>query len=571
MRWSRAFISTLREDPAGVESASHRLLLRGGYIQQIGSGIYSLLPLAQRVRRKLMRIIREELDGIGAQECLLSALSPTEYWKQSGRLNSMGDIMFRLKDRKSSELVLGVTHEEIFTHIASKHINSYKQLPQMWYQFQTKFRDELRPRGGLLRVREFTMKDSYSFDIDENGLDQSYNLHKAAYEKIFARCGLQVNIAEADSGIMGGAQSAEFLLITESGEDKLVVCPDCSYNANLEKALGRVSPSDDGPEELPLEKFATPGIRTIAELESFEDGVVADRQIKTLIFKGAKRLHIILVRGDQELNEVALAVTLKEDSLRPAEADEIFSLMGAHPGSLGAVNFSSSDVEVVADLSLKGRFNMQTGANEDDFHFKNVSVERDIKVDRWENLRLLKEGESCLECGGSLKIENALEVGHIFKLGTKYSHSLGATALKEDGSKIDLVMGSYGIGVERLMAAIVETSHDEKGIVWPVAAAPYQILITPVNMNDSTMAEVAEEIYGKLLSAGHEVLLDDRQVRAGVKFNDGDLIGIPIRVTVGKKAVNREVEVFSRRTGATTITAIEDLGEVLSKCLSDNI
>lgn len=570
MRWSRAFISTLREDPAGVESASHRLLLRGGYIQQIGSGIYSLLPLAQRVRRKLMRIIREELDSIGAQECLLSALSPTEYWKQSGRLDSMGDIMFRLKDRKSSELVLGVTHEEIFTHIASKHINSYKQLPQMWYQFQTKFRDELRPRGGLLRVREFTMKDSYSFDIDENGLDQSYNLHKDAYEKIFARCGLQVNIAEADSGIMGGAQSAEFLLITESGEDKLVVCPDCSYNANLEKALGRVSPCDDGPEELPLEKFATPGIRTIAELESFEDGVAADRQIKTLIFKGAKRLHIILVRGDQELNEVALAVNLKEDSLRPAEADEIFSLMGAHPGSLGAVNFDSSEVEVVADLSLKGRFNMQTGANENDYHFKNVSVERDVKVDRWENLRLLKEGESCLECGGSLKIENALEVGHIFKLGTKYSHSLGATALKEDGSKIDLVMGSYGIGVERLMAAIVETSHDEKGIVWPVAAAPYQILITPVNMNDSTMAEVAEEIYGKLLSAGHEVLLDDRQVRAGVKFNDGDLIGIPIRITVGKKAVNREVEVFSRRTGATTNTAIEDLGEVLSECLSDN-
>ena len=563
MRWSQLFIPTLRQDPTGVESNSHRLLLRAGYIQQIGSGIYCLLPLAARVRLKIMAIIREELDKIGAQECLLSVLSPAEIWQKSGRYETVGDIMFRLKDRKDSELVLGVTHEEPFTYIAHRHINSYKQLPQIWYQFQTKFRDELRPRGGLLRVREFTMKDSYSFDINEEGLDRSYIEHRKAYDKIFARCGLDVTIAEASSGIMGGAQSAEFLLVNSCGEDRLIVCGSCHYTANLEKARSKVPDSSNGDQVQELEKFATPNIRTIQELASFDGGTDACNQIKTLVYKAKEKKLIVLLRGDHELNLTALAEVAGDEQVEPCLEEEIYALLGAHPGSLGAVKLKNVKAQVIADNALNGRVNMQTGANQDDYHYRNVSLQRDIEVESWHDLRVTQEGDLCPNCGAELKIENALEVGHIFKLGTRYSEKLEAYALKDDGSKVPVYMGSYGIGVERLLAAVVENSHDAKGIIWPAAISPYQVLITPVNSKDSAMVEAAEKIYQELLELGLEVLLDDRQVRAGVKFNDGDLIGIPVRITVGRKISSNIVEVFKRSSGETTEVSLEQVKDIL--------
>lgn len=558
MRWSQLLIPTLRDDPAGAESASHRLLSRAGYIQQIGSGIYSLLPLAQKVRLKIIAIIREEMERIAAQECLLPVLSPTDYWTKSGRLTTMGPIMFRLRDRKASELVLGVTHEEIFTHVASRHLQSYKQLPQIWYHFQTKFRDELRPRGGLLRVREFTMKDSYSFDLDDAGLDHSYNLHKEAYLRIFKRLGIDVIVAEADSGIMGGASSAEFLLPTEAGEDVLIHCLSCRYASNQEKAESLATTVDDGESIEELVKFATPDVRTIAELEAFEGGAAADRQIKTLVYKGQKGLFLVLLRGDAELHLERLRIFMQDESIEAADAAEIKSFLGAEPGSLGAVGLSASTM-VLADQALAGRFNMVTGANQDGFHYRGVSIDRDIKVSRWAFLRMVREGDACVRCEKSLKVENALELGHIFKLGSAYSEALGATVLTEDGSKTALVMGSYGIGVERVLAASVELGHDEKGIIWPLAIAPYSVLITPVNMGDEAIADAAEEIYSRLKEAGIEVLLDDRHLRAGVKFNDGDLIGIPIRITVGKKIASQEVEIFERSTNSNTLVPVSEL------------
>lgn len=558
MRWSQLLIPTSRDDPAGAESASHRLLSRAGYIQQIGSGVYSLLPLAQRVRLRIIAIIREEMERIAAQECLLPVLSPTDYWEKSGRLTTMGPIMFRLRDRKASELVLGVTHEEIFTHVASRHIQSYKQLPQIWYHFQTKFRDELRPRSGLLRVREFTMKDSYSFDLDEAGLDNSYNLHKEAYLRIFKRLGIDVIVAEADSGIMGGASSAEFLLPVEAGEDVLIHCLSCQYASNQEKAESLVSAVDDGQPFEELLKFATPGVKTILELEAFEGGASADRQIKTLVLRGRTGLFLVLLRGDCELDMDRLRLFMNDESVEAADTEEIKAFLGAEPGSLGAVGLSSSTM-VLADQALAGRFNMVTGANQDGFHYRGVSLDRDIKVSRWAFLRKVREGDACVNCADALRVENALELGHIFKLGSSYSEALGATVLDEEGSKKALVMGSYGIGVERVLAASVEISHDEKGIIWPLAIAPYTVLITPVNMDDEAIAEAAEEIYSRLKSAGFDVLLDDRPLRAGVKFNDGDLIGIPIRITVGKKIASQEVEIFERSTNSNTLVSVADL------------
>lgn len=566
MRWSQLLIPTLRDDPAGAESASHRLLSRAGYIQQIGSGIYSLLPLAQKVRLKIIAIIREEMQRIAAQECLLPVLSPTEYWTKSGRLETMGPIMFRLRDRKASELVLGVTHEEIFTHVASRHLQSYKQLPQIWYHFQTKFRDELRPRGGLLRVREFTMKDSYSFDLDDAGLDHSYNLHKEAYLRIFKRLGIDVIVAEADSGIMGGASSAEFLLPTEAGEDILIHCRSCQYASNQEKAESLSTKVEDGESQEELVKFATPGVRTIAELEAFEGGASADRQIKTLVLRGQIGLFLVLLRGDAELHLERLRIFMEDESIEAADADEIKAFLGAEPGSLGAVGLSASTL-VLADQALAGRSNMVTGANQDGFHYRGVSMDRDIKVGRWAFLRIVREGDACVRCGDGLRVENALELGHIFKLGRAYSEALGATVLNEDGSKTALVMGSYGIGVERVLAASVEISHDKKGIIWPLAIAPYSVLITPVNMADEAIAGAAEEIYSRLKVAGFDVLLDDRHLRAGVKFNDGDLIGIPIRITVGKKIASQEVEIFERSTNSNSLVPVADLVKEIEKLM----
>lgn len=583
MRWSKAFIPTLREEPAKTESVSHKLLLRAGMIRQIGSGVYSLLPLAIRVRSRIINIIREEMSKIGGQEFLLPALIPAEVWRTSGRWESMGEILFRVKDRRDAEIGLGTTHEEVFATIA-KQLTSYRHVPQIWYQFQTKFRDEPRPRSGLLRVREFTMKDSYSFDLDKGGLDTAFELHRSAYVNIFNRCGVKFVQADASSGIMGGAQSTEFLALTDAGEDHVVVCSSCSYTANLEKAVSAAPKVDsDGEVELDLKRFETPDIRTIEALVNFPGGAAADRQVKTLVYFAGDKMYAILLRGDHELNLTRVADHLRVSEVRPATPEEVFSVFGAHPGSLGAVGLRSSSSTsekvlsvaegvqaspgrvhaILADTALNGRFNMTTGANQDDFHLRGVSLNRDITVDEWNDFRQVTEGDACIECGAQLQVKKGLEIGHIFKLGTRYSEAFDARVLVEDGSAVPLVMGSYGIGVERLMAAVVEMSNDDGGIIWPESIAPFDVLLTPINVSDQQLNDVAEKLYRELTDAGLDCLLDDRNERAGVKFNDGDLIGIPLRITIGKKVQLGKVEIFRRSTRQVEEV---DISDVVAKC-----
>ncbi len=552
MRWSSYFIPTLREDPADAEVASHRLLVRAGYIRQLTAGVYSLLPLAQRVRLKIMQIIREEMNRIGGQEYFLPAIHPAELWKESGRWEVMGDNMFRLRDRKGADMGLGMTHEEVFTSIARNAINSYRQLPQIWYQMQTKFRDEARPKSGLLRVREFTMKDAYSFDVDRAGLDKSFKDQYSAYCAIFDRCGLKYTPVQASSGAMGGSESTEFMVRTDAGEDHIAVCEKCGYAANVEKATSRLP--DPGDEDGPAapETFPTPGVRTIEDLINFPGGAPADRQIKTLVYILDDKVALVLMRGDHELNETKLIDSTGSLNVRPAHADEIREALGASAGSLGAVGVSSSAGGkvslIIADDTLKGRRNMTTGANRDDHHLRGVSIERDIRVDKWASLRTVKSGEGCPSCDGALDVFKAVEVGHIFKLGTKYSDSMGARVLTAEGAEVPIVMGSYGIGVERLMAAVVEFSNDEAGIIWPVSVAPFHVIITVTNVKDEALSTAGEKLYEELTAAGVEALLDDRDERAGVKFNDADLIGVPFRITVGKKLKEGKVELLNRAT-----------------------
>ncbi|HEY9759651.1 MAG TPA: proline--tRNA ligase [Oculatellaceae cyanobacterium] len=571
MRWSQMFIPTLREEPAQVEAVSHRLLLRAGYIKQLTSGVYSLLPLGQRSRLKIAEIIRREMNNIGGQEFLLSALQPLELWDESGRTEIVSDIMFKLKDRKGSPLVLGLTHEEVFTSIARTFLVSYKQLPQIWYQLQTKFRDEARPKGGLLRVREFTMKDSYSFDCDEAGLDDAFQKHYTAYRSIFSRCGLKFRAVEASSGAMGGTASVEFMIDTLAGEDSLCLCQSCNYAANLEKAQSKFEPqaSDDQCDE--LVEFATPGVRTIRELEVFEGGAPADRQIKTLVFVADDKIVLALVQGDQELNESKLQAVLGARALRVATEIEIVDALGAHPGSLGACHVTSGDSEkvtrIVADHRLYRRIDMVTGANKDDVHLRNVSVARDIPAAQFVDLHTVKLNEPCVKCGAPLVMQKGLEIGHIFKLGTRYSETMNASFLSADGSRCPLFMGSYGIGVERLLAAVAELSHDEHGLVWPLAVAPFQVLIVAVNVRDGVQMEAAEQLYSQLKSRNVDVLIDDRDERAGVKFNDGDLIGIPYRVTVGKKITDGKVEFTNRATKERIdVSLTEAVSQLMSAC-----
>lgn len=571
MRWSQLFIPTLKEEPAQVEAASHRLLLRAGYIRQLTAGVYSLLPLGQLVRLKIIEIIRQEMKKIGGQEFVLSALQPIELWDESGRTQAVSEIMFRLKDRKKADLALGLTHEEVFTSIARTSLVSYKQLPQIWYQIQTKFRDEARPKGGLLRVREFTMKDSYSFDFDTAGLDQSFQKHHDAYVRIFKRCGLDFRTVEASSGAMGGSASIEFMVLTQAGEDHLVLCNSCSYAANVERAESKTKvDSTNNSQSANLEEFATPGIRTIKALEDFEGGASAQSQIKTLVYIVDDNMILALVQGDQELNEAKLQTALGASTLRQAVEGEIFEALGAHPGSLGACHVKTGQKikTIVADLRLKGRKNMVTGANKDDWHLRNVEVDRDIKVDNFTDLHTVKADEECTKCSGILSLTKGLEIGHIFKLGTKYSVCMNAHVLGADGARNPIVMGSYGIGVERMMAAVVETSHDEKGIIWPQNIAPYDVVIVPVNSQDEELSAKSNEIEAQLENLGINCLLDDRDERAGVKFNDAELIGIPWRITTGKKLSQGLVELFDRKTKTSTDVPIEKISEILLQNLS---
>jgi prolyl-tRNA synthetase len=536
VRSSQAFIPTLKEAPADAQVASHKLLVRAGFIRQLGAGIYDYLPLAKRSLDKIAAIVREEMDAIGGQEFHLPALHPAEIWKESGRWKVMGENMFRLKDRKGGDYCLGMTHEEIFTAIARAELRSYRQLPQVWYQIQTKFRDEPRPKSGLLRVRQFTMKDAYSFDVDRAGLDLRYEDQRKAYERIFARCGLEFVAVQAHSGSMGGSESSEFMVRTDAGEDLVAACPKCRYAANTETATSRIAPEPDGPGLGAPEKFPTPGVVTIEALEKPPFSVPARRQLKTLVYVADETPVVAVVRGDQELNEAKLQTATGAAVVRPAHAQEIPPLMGAQAGSLGAVRFGKA--RVLVDPSLADRKDMVTGANEDGFHLRGVDVKRDLLAHgaTLADLRTVKAGEGCPRCDGVLDLYKALEVGHIFKLGTKYSVSMQATVLDAAGAQVPIVMGSYGIGVERILAAAIELHHDENGIRWPMSIAPFHATVLTLGP-EPELKKASDELVAALAEAGVEVLYDDRDERAGVKFKDADLVGIPLRIAVGKKGL----------------------------------
>lgn len=587
MRWSTYFIPTLREEPSDAEVISHKLLLRAGLMRQLGAGIYTYLPLAQRSVLKISEIIRQEMNAIGGQEFFFPALHPAEIWQESGRWSVMGSNMFRLKDRKGGDYCLGMTHEECFTDIARNHLRSYKQLPQVWYQIQTKFRDEPRPKSGLLRVRQFTMKDAYTFDIDQAGLDKAFDDQRAAYCKVYSRCGLDFVIVEADSGSMGGSASNEFMVYTDAGEDLVASCPKCRYAANTEKAQSRIPAIDDGEVAGAAEKFPTPGVRTIEDLVNFAGGATADKQIKTLVYvsvavKGddAKNtLFLALLRGDHQVNDAKLSNAIaklvnkdgwEQTAVRPAHPEEIFDLMGAHAGSLGAVGVTK--VPIIADEALRGRKNMTTGANDDDHHLRNVSIERDIKITAWTDLRTVVENEGCPKCDGVLRVAKALEVGHIFKLGTKYSVSMGASVLNAEGKEVPIVMGSYGIGVERVLAAAIELHYDEAGIIFPITIAPFQVVVTPLNVKDAEVKATGDRVYDELTKAGVEVLYDDRDERAGVKLNDADLVGFPFQIRIGpKKLKEGKVEFYDRATKTSEDVAADQIVEVAAKRIAEEI
>jgi len=559
VRWSQAFIPTLREDPADSEAVSHKLLVRGGYIRQLMAGVYSILPLGQRVRDNVMDIIREEIDAIGGQEFLLPQLHPKEIWDRTGRAKTLKDIMMTFDDIKGSRIVLSPTHEEIFATIA-RELTSYKQLPQLWYHIQTKFRDEARPKSGLLRVREFTMKDSYTFDIDLDGLDVQFDRHFGAYTRIFERLGMETIAVKASSGAMGGKDSVEFMAPSDVGEDDVAHCAACDYAANVETATSAIPRIVDPEGEHDLDVFDTPGVRTIADLEIFDGGAPAYRQIKTLVYVVDEEPALILVRGDHAVQDQKLLDHLQTVDVRSAQPEEILALLGADAGSLGAVGVSG--VRIVADEALAGRSAMTTGANENDKHLRGVRIDRDIDVTEWADLRTAVAGEGCPTCGEPLDVFSAIEVGHIFKLGTFYAEPLGVTVLDERGETVPIVMGSYGIGVERSMAASVEANHDDKGIIWPLAIAPYHVIITVVRPDDEPTMAAAETLSRNLGERGVEVLLDDRDERPGVKFNDAELIGVPLRVTVGPRGIaNGVMELLDRRAGQSRDVAI---GSVVS-------
>jgi prolyl-tRNA synthetase family II len=565
MRWSRAFIPTLRDDPADAEAANHRWLVRGGFIRRLMAGSWSLLPLGMKVTKKVEQVIREEIDAIGGQEMLLPVVHPGEIWKKTGRWDDVEGILVKFKDRRDTDLLLAMTHEEIFSTVATE-LTSYRQLPQLWYHLQTKFRDEARSRGGLLRVREFTMKDSYTFDIDKAGLDVQFDRHYDAYRRIFARLGMKAIPVAASSGWMGGSESVEFMVESEAGEDEIAYCPSCEYAANTEKAASRLDPIDDPAWDSDPERFATPGVKTIAALAEGFEFASADRQIKSLLYMVGDEPVLLLVRGDHELMEQKLIDALQTFEVRPAHEEEIVSALGAHAGSLGAVGLEG--IRIIADPGLQGRSNMTTGANEDGWHLRGVDVARDIAVDEWVDLRLVVAGEGCPDCGEPLEVKRTIEIGHIFKLGTKFSEALGISVADENGDDRVVWMGSYGIGVGRNVASVVESHHDDKGIMWPVAIAPYEVVITMVKMDDDATVAAGEQLYETLVSDGIDVILDDRAERPGVKFADSEIIGIPYRVTVGPRGLtDGNVEITRRVDGAVEMVPVAEAAGWISTAI----
>ena len=565
MLWSKLFIPTLRENPAEAEVASHQLLLRAGYIRQLSAGIYNYLFLAQRSLLKITRIVRQEMDAIGAQEMLLPALNPAEVWQESGRWDIMGENLFRLKDRFGRDLCLGMTHEEVMTVIARGELRSYKQLPQIWYQIQTKFRDEPRPKSGLLRVRQFIMKDSYSFDMDAAGLDAAYERHYRAYCRIFERCGLEYLVVEAHSGAMGGSQSHEFMVVSDAGEDLVAVCAGCGYAANLEKAVAEPSaPAEQDPEgDRAPEEFHTPGRKTIAEVAEFT-GLPETSQMKSLVLVADGKPVLVMLRGDHQLSEAKLGAVVHDPEFRQARPDEIQEWFGAGAGSLGPVGVKN--MAILADRALVGRRNMIAGANRDDHHLRHVTLGEDFQAEV-HDLRQVTAGDRCHKCGGPLEIRKTVEIGHIFKLGYKYSESMGLRVLNADGKEVTPIMGSYGIGIERILSAAIELYHDKDGMILPAAIAPFQVVITPANNSDAAQRDAARGIYQRCLDLGLDALLDDRDERPGVKFKDADLIGVPFRVVVGKKLAGGLVELVERKTRKSVDIAVEQAAAAVKERL----
>jgi prolyl-tRNA synthetase len=577
-RWSELFIPTLREAPADAEVASHKFLVRSGYIRQLAAGIYSYLFLGNRSFHKIMGIVRQEMDRIG-QEFFLPALHPRELWEASGRWALMGETLFRLKDRKGADLALGMTEEEVMTEIARKELRSYKQLPQIWYQIAPKFRDEPRPRSGLLRVRQFMMKDAYSFDIDAAGLDLSYKKHYDTYCRIFDRCGLKYMVVEADSGAMGGKESHEFMVRTPAGEDQIVSCDGCNYAANLEKATSKLDAVPDLPSEgdgTPLEVH-TPGQKTIEDVARFL-GVSPKNKIKTLALMGEEkdgktgktkmRAIVVLMRGDHQLNEAKLNGTVAIVT-RPMVESEIMALFKSPAGYLGPLGIEwAKDLKkdgdrpvLLVDKALEGRANLIAGANKENYHAKNMTPGRDFHPTAYADLRTVTAGEACPNCGRPLRIDTAVEIGHIFKLGYRYSELMGARVLDKNGKEVTLIMGCYGIGIERILTAAVEQGNDENGFWLPPSIAPFEIVVTPVNVKDENVLKAAIEIGTGLEAAGFDVILDDRDERPGVKFKDADLVGIPFRINVGKKVTEGTVEVVLRSTHEVRDVTITSLVE----------
>jgi prolyl-tRNA synthetase len=568
MKWTQTLIPTLREAPADAEIVSHKLLLRAGLIRKLAGGVYTFLPLGLRSLRKVEQIVREEMDKAGAIEVLMPALQPPEIWEASGRAETASNVLFKVKDSSGRQWFLSPTAEEVITTLAANEINSYRQLPKNFYQISLKFRDEIRPRFGLMRAKEFIMKDAYSFDTTDEGAMAAYKKMYDAYTRIFARCGLKAFPVEADTGVIGGNYSHEFMVPAETGENEVAFCEACGYAANIEKATSGIPKTAAREIGAAIEKFATPGVVTIEALSKEPYKVPANRQIKTLVYIADSKPIIILIRGDDQLNETKLLAKTGAVAARPATPEEIVPLLGAKPGSLGAVANTlerrpparlegetqrcavpeAGVPQIFADNRLQGANDMTTGANEDGFHLKNVSIERDIKVTAWLDLRTVTAGEPCVKCGKALKIRRAIEVGHVFKLGTKYSEKLNATFLDVDGSRKPSVMGCYGIGVTRTLQAIIEQGNDKDGVIWPLSVAPYQVCITPLAVAPESQAmQLAEKIYAELTVKGVDVILDDRDERPGVKFKDSELVGFPIRIGIGEKSLAKgEVEIKPR-------------------------
>jgi len=570
VRLSQAYIPTQKEIPSDAVIPSHQLMLRAGFVKPLAAGIYSILPIGWKIMKKIMEIIRHEMDSIGAQELHLPALNPIELWNESGRNENFGDEMFRLKDRKGRELALAPTHEEIICDLARKYIRSYKDLPQIWYQIQTKFRDEPRPRSGVMRTRQFTMKDSYSMDADPEGMKKSYDLHAEAYKKIFSRCGIKFHIVGASSGLMGGRASQEFMMESEHGEDLIVLCDKCGYATNMEVAVSNAEDVQISKSFDSLTEIHTPDKKTIQEVSSFLN-IKPYELIKSIVYiKNKNEPVIALIRGDHEINEEKLSFYL-EAPIRPAHSEEVKNICGAEVGFIGPIGFKDKNSIIIADNALKNMKNLIAGANKENYHLGGINVENDLKNAAFFDIRNVVQGDTCKTCGSPLRITNAIELGHIFQLGTRYASAMKTTFLDSSGKENPVYMGSYGIGVERLTASIIEQNHDAKGMVWEPFLTPFHVHIIPINVSNEEIVKESEAIYSLCTANSIDALIDDRNVSPGFKFKDADLLGMPIQIIVGKKWIEEnKIEFKIRKTGETFLIDSSNIIDKIKTLLSIN-